>query len=97
MAAILRRDLERALSRKGFREDGTGRDHRFLWFYYQDQKTSIYTKISRGSGYKDYGDDLLRKVKLQLHLDTVQQLRDLVRCAMTEQDYIRHLKNKGII
>ena len=97
MAAIPRRDLERALSQKGFREEGAGRDHRFWWFYYQNKKTRIYTKISRGSGYKDYSDDLLIKVKLQLHLDTVQQLRDLVNCVMTEQDYIRHLKSKGII
>jgi hypothetical protein len=51
----------------------------------------------RGSGYKDYGDELLNKVKLQLRLDTVGQLRDFVDCPMTEQDYITYLKSKGII
>lgn len=97
MAAIARRKLERALARKGFRKEEASRDHCFWWFYYQGKRTLIFTKISRGSGYKDYGDDLLNKVKLQLRLDTIQQLRDLVNCPITEQDYILHLKRKGII
>lgn len=29
MASIPRRDWERALAQKGFREEGAGRDHRF--------------------------------------------------------------------
>ncbi len=97
MAVIPRSDLERALAQKGFREEGAGRDHRFWWFYHQSQKTHIFTKIPRGSGYRDYSDDLLIKVKQQLRLDTVQQLRDLVSCTMTEQDYIDHLEAKGLI
>lgn len=97
MAVIARRDLEHALARKGFRKEEASRNHRFWWFYYQGKKTHIFTKISRGSAYKDYGDDLLTKVKLQLRLDTIQQLRDLVDCSMTKQDYILHLKRKGII
>jgi hypothetical protein len=97
MAAIARRKLERALARKGFRKEEASRDHCFWWFYYQGKKTHIFTKISRGSGYKDYGDELLNKVKLQLRLDTVGQLRDFVDCPMTEQDYITYLKGKGII
>lgn len=72
MAVIPRSNLERALAQKGFLPEDSGRDHRFWWFYYRNQKTHIYTKISRGSSYKDYGDDLLHKVKQQLRLDTIQ-------------------------
>lgn len=97
MSVIARRDLERALARKGFHKEEASRDHRFWWFYYQGKKTHIFTKISRGSAYRDYSGDLLNKVKLQLRLDTLQQLRDLVDCSMNEQDYILHLKHRGVL
>ena len=96
MNPLPRRKLEKALSQKGFRcEEGS--DHRKWFFYYQGRRTQIFTKISRGSGYKDYGTELLNKVKIQLRLDNIKQLIDLVNCPMTEIDYVNYLQQRRIL
>ena len=96
MNPIPRRKLERALSQKGFQCE-EGHNHRKWFFYYQGRRTQIFTIISRGRGYKDYGNELLNKVKIQLRLDSIKQLIDLVNCPMTETDYMNHLRQQGIL
>jgi hypothetical protein len=97
MAVIPRRKLESALLAKGFREAKGDRDHRFYFFYYQGKKTIVRVKISTGTGYKDYGDELIRKVKSQLRLISNKQLFDFAECQLSENNYIAILKNKDII
>ena len=62
--------IESALPRKGFAEDRAGH-HRYFYHEYGGKRTSIYTYTSHGSGFKAYGDPLLRSMRLQLQLDSV--------------------------
>ncbi len=81
-----------ALTRKGFelRNDG---DHMVLTF--SGLTRSIYTKLSRGTKYKDYGNTLLGDVSRQLML-TRKQLDSLIECTMGKDEYIAALKARGI-
>ena len=57
--------------------------------------TEIFTIISRGSGYKEYGSDLLGKMARQLRVEKADLL-GLIDCPLSEADYISMLKDKGI-
>jgi len=85
------------LAQKGFRSEEGRRDHRYWFFYHEERKTNIFTKISRGTGYRDYGIDLLNKVKRQLRFDTLEQLQDFIDCPMSGEDYARHLREKELL
>lgn len=85
-------EVAKALLAKGFREE-QGR-HRKFTFYYQGKRTQIRTMLSHGS--KTIGGDLLSAVKRQLHLDTLEQLRDFINCPMEYDDYITYLQSKSI-
>lgn len=96
MRALPRDDIEIALNKKGFEMEDS-RDHRFWFFLYKGQRTEIRTKTSRGSKYKDYPIGLLKRIKEQLRLDSLNQLKDLVECPIDKEDYEEILKKKGII
>lgn len=95
MAQIDRKDIESGLQRKGFRR--ANGPHKMYYFYHNGKKTSIRTKISHGSDYKVYSDNLLNLVKKQLHLDTNKQLKDFFYCPLSETDYIQLLTAKDIL
>jgi hypothetical protein len=92
MASIKTRDLEAALLRKGFRKDDT--HHKYYWFFVGKTKTTVKTLISHGL--KEYGNSLLSRVKKELHLDSPQQLVELVECSLSEQDYLKILRGKHL-
>lgn len=71
-----------ALARKGFelRDD---RDHIVLTF--GGLTRSIYTKLSRGSKYKVYGNPLLGDISRQLMLSR-RQLDELIQCPMGHEE-----------
>jgi hypothetical protein len=94
MAVIAREKIAAALRKKGFRE--SDRDHEYWFFYHLDKKTSIFTKLSYGTGYKDYGDDLLKKVRTQLRLSK-RQLSELVECRIDEAAYTKILLQSGCL
>jgi hypothetical protein len=94
MAVIESAKIEAALSKKGFRKHDD--DHHRWWIYYQNRKTHVFTKISHGSGYKDYSDDLFKKVYSQLNLNK-KQLISLVECEIDEEAYIEIMKQEGIL
>ncbi len=90
-----REDLRSALTRKGFVEDD--RDHEYYFFHRMGKKTSVFTKISRGSGkYKVYGDDLVLSVARQLSL-TKKELMSFVECTLKEEPYAELLLERGRI
>jgi hypothetical protein len=72
-------------------------DHRYFYLYHNGKKTSIRTKISHGSKYKVYGDELLVQVKYQLRLDTKGQLIDFCNCPLSQAEYINLLYKKNIL
>ncbi len=93
---IPRKIIETSLKQKGFVQVDK-RDHRMFFLYYKGQKTSIYTKTSHGSKYKDIGDELLGKMKQQVGLKTNKEARDLFRCPMSGDEYIQILIERNII
>lgn len=84
--------IQKALKKKGFVEE-KDRDHNF---YFLDCKKTVFTKISHGSSYKTYGDDLLGKVSRQLKLSN-KELLDLIDCPLDKSKYLSKLKEKKII
>lgn len=94
---IPREQMKKALLGKGFMSDTDERDHSFYYFYYNGKKTIARTKISRGTAYKEYDDSLFRKMKTQLQLNSVQQVRALLECPMTKESYIEELKKQKLL
>lgn len=87
MSAIKKKEIESALLSKGFIPHQT--DHEYLWLYVAGKKTSVKTWLSHGI--YEYGDDLLAKVKKQLGVSK-KQLLDLIKCPLSHEDYVAHLK-----
>jgi len=69
--------------------------HTYFWFYHNDQRTHIKTKISHGSN--EYSDSLLSAMQKQLKLNSKKELLELINCPMSQEDYIGLLKNKNEI
>jgi hypothetical protein len=80
-----RSDITSALKRKGFKEKKGESDHDVYVLVYQGERQAVFTKVSRGSGYKTIGDELLSKMSKQLRL-TNKQFRELVDCPMSQDD-----------
>lgn len=88
--------LERSLRRKGFVMDDK-RDHRFFHLVVDGKRPGIYTKTSHGSKEnKILRNPLQSKVKKQLKLDNINQLKKFVDCPLTYEKYLGILKKKGI-
>lgn len=94
MKSIPRDKIEKSLADKGFTKDQ--RDHRYWYFWYKGKKTKIRTKISTGSGYKDYGVNLLDKIKSQLFLN-FRELEALLRCPMGVDRYTQLMLERRVI
>lgn len=92
---VERRTIESNLLSKGFIKRES--DHTYLHYRYQGKPTGIYTRISRGSGYKTYGINLLKVMKTQLKLESIQQVVDLCRCPISRDDYNQILRDKGFL
>jgi len=93
MASRKGSEIERALLAKGFRYDNA--HHRYLTLHVEGSATAIRTYVSHGT--RDYGDDLLAKVRKQLHLPRKADLLDLIDCPMSGADYITVLRNQGLV
>lgn len=91
---IKRTLIESSLRKKGFIEEGG--DHKYFYHEIDGKRTSAYTKVSRGTGYKDYSINLLKTMKIQLRLDTLEQLRRLLECPMDANEYNDILKKKKV-
>ena len=83
-----------SLKSKGFKPSEG--DHTFYTLFVDGKKTSVFTKISHGSKYKEYGDPLLDLVKKQMGL-TKEELREFIECTLEEKTYIEKLKTKNRI
>ena len=94
MATRKRKDVESALSQKGFvlQDDG---DHRYYHFCFQGRRVAR-TKVSHGTKYKDLADDLLVAMAKQCRL-TKSNFLDLVDCHLTQDGYETRLKEQGLL
>ncbi len=92
MSTYKTRVIESALSKKGFRKKES--HHKKYTLYVNGKMTSIYTFVSHGT--KDYGDNLLNKMKNQLYISR-EELNDLIDCPLKHEDLIRILAGKDKI
>lgn len=93
MAQIKKKLIVSSLKKKGFVQDSG--DHKF--FHYEvdgKQIGGVYTKVSHGSTHNDYDDYLLGQMKKQLKLDTTAQVKELLTCPMSADQYKNILKKK---
>jgi len=68
-----------------------------IYHEFNGKRTRAYTYVSTGSGYKSYGDALLKRMKKELCLDTLQEVKRLLECDMDGAEYNRKLRSKGLI
>jgi hypothetical protein len=92
---IDKKKIERSLRKKGFIEVG-GR-HKYFYHEVKGKRTGAYAYTSRGSGYKTYGDSLLKAMRIELRLDSLNQVKFLLECPMDSEGYNNILREKGVI
>jgi hypothetical protein len=87
-----------ALKTKGFAErtEGKNRDLDTFFFVHGGLRRAVFTKVSRGSGYRTIGDDLLGKMAKQLQL-TRGDFDLLVECPLGEAEYVEKLVARGVL
>ena len=95
MKSIPRDKIEKSFAEKGFVKE-EGRDHRFWYFFYKGKKTRIRTKISTGSEHRDYGVNLLKRIKSQLFLD-LRELEELLTCPMDGDRYAELMLQRRVV
>jgi hypothetical protein len=88
-----RREIARALARKGFVLDE--RDHAYFRLWVDGLDTGIYTKLSRGAKYRDIDRSLLGEIADQLHLSN-EDFEQLVDCKIDGPAYVALLRTKGL-
>ena len=91
---IERDTIREKLEAKGFKNES--KDHEFYYLYCNGKKMSVFTKISHGSKYKDYGDSLIAKVHRQMSI-TKKEFLDFIECSLTKEKYIALLIERGKI
>ena len=90
MATRRTRDLEAALTTKGFHQDNN--HHEMYRLYVGGRKTSVRTYISHGKS--EYGDNLLGQIARQVKLRRAE-LDDLVDCPLDGEAYAALLIQRG--
>ena len=94
MAIRKRKDVEAAISQKGFVLEKND-DHRYYFFLFQNCRIAR-TKVSHGTKYKDLSDDLLSHMARQCHL-TMPEFLKFVDCPMSRQEYEAKLRERQLL
>jgi hypothetical protein len=89
-----RSDIDAALTTKGFRKDQRS-DHDRYWLFVGETKQAITTKMSRGTGHRTIGDNLVGLMARQVKL-TGRQFREYVECTMSGSAYVACLRAQGV-
>ncbi|HEV8328456.1 MAG TPA: hypothetical protein VGQ08_13325 [Nitrospiraceae bacterium] len=96
MSQVPRDTIESSLSKKGFVLDPAKPSHKYFYHEYNGKRTGAYTYTSHGSSFKTYGDTLLKRMKIELRLDTLKDVKDLLICPMNAETYNAKLIEKGV-
>ncbi len=97
MSQVPRDTIESTLPKKGFVLDPSKHSHKYFYHEHNGQRTGAYAYTSRGTSYKTYGDELLKRMKGELRLDTLKEVRDLLLCPMDATAYNNKLVEKGLL
>jgi len=92
--AIEREKIRSGLLKKGFVEGGGHHDFYFLQI--GGKRYGVFTKLSRGSGYKVYSDELVAHVCKQVGLRKKEFL-DFIECPLELDSYVKILKERNRI
>jgi predicted RNA binding protein YcfA (HicA-like mRNA interferase family) len=92
MTCYKSRKVISALLKKGFA--ATPGDHHFLVYYYNGEKTAVYTMVSHGANH-DIGDNLISKMKEQLQISK-EDFQRLVDCTLSGDGLRGIYEQKGI-
>ena len=92
-----RREVERALRKKGF-EKSKGKHKHSIFNYYtkSGRKTGVWTITSHGSGGTDIGNSLLGSMARQCQLDKAD-FELLIRCPLSRDSYEDILRDSGAL
>jgi len=91
---IKREDIKTALCKKGF--IGKPGDHNYFHLYVDGKRSNVFTYLSHGSGYREYGDELIDCVKDEMRITKPEFLR-FIDCALNGDEYVELLKQRGKI
>lgn len=91
-----REKIRKALKGKGYVEVTKKKDHDFFYLFLNGVKYPIFTKLSRGSSYKEYSDDLVRDVYKQIRLSK-DEFTEYVECSLRLEDYVQLLTEQNVI
>jgi hypothetical protein len=86
--------IDTALTSKGF-EKINNKDHYRYILVVEGRVTDIRTKMSRGSGYKTVGNNLLVQMSKQLRMNNVAEFKRYIECTYSYNSYLKVLKNAG--
>ena len=89
------RDINDALTKKGFQREVSQSHFRYI-FVYQNKITQIHTKLSMGS-HGDPARDNLHKMKRDLHFDNYEDFSHLIECSFSQEQFIDMLKQKNLL
>ncbi len=89
---IKRQDVVKTLPKKGFTKES--RHHIYFYHRVGGKETGPFTKVSHSG--KEISDSLITPMRKQLKLDTNRQVRELIECPMSRDDYTNFLKQKGV-
>jgi predicted RNA binding protein YcfA (HicA-like mRNA interferase family) len=90
MAPIKTKDIESALTSKGFKKVDT--HHEMYWLYYDGKKTQVRTRISHSE--KEYDNGLIALMAKQAKLSKAEFL-DLINCPLSKEEYLKLLIKNG--
>ncbi len=78
------------ITQKGFIP--AGGDHEYFWLYKNGLKTKWCVKISRGSGYKEYSDALIKRQARILGI-RFKDVYDFFNCNSNKDEFIIQLES----
>lgn len=93
---VERKIIDKNLPKKGFTKTEEGH-HIYFHHHFNGKATGAYTYISHSRKISDYSGRLLTDVRKQLELDSNKDVCDLVNCPMSEEEYNKILKQKGLL
>ncbi len=89
-------DIEKALLKKGFVKESNSH-HNYYYLTIDGKKSDLYTYLSHGKNAKDYGVNLMNKVKKQLRFEDSNMAENFLDCPMSEEQYLDMLKKLDVI
>ncbi|GBU24463.1 hypothetical protein R83H12_01093 [Fibrobacteria bacterium R8-3-H12] len=94
MASRDRETIKESLQKKGFTLKEGGDHWRFIYMSRDGRKTSVNTKMSRGTKYRMINDGLLAQMSKQCKLQKADFI-ELIDCTLTRDSYEMKLRNQG--